>query len=165
MSVVQHQNLRPEKRSDHETSGVRFYGLKFNHLGLAVRDPEPAKRFLSCIGYQVGSAVCDPLQQVNLILCHSVYSPDIEIVYPSGTAGPLDNLFRTGREGLYHTCYNSADVGLSLKLMREDGLAVVCVKQKTPAVLFRGDMVSFYHVVGFGLIEIRELGKTEKLER
>ena len=164
MSVVQHQNLRLGKRDDHETFEVGCYGLKFDHLGLAVRDPEPAKRFLSCIGYQVGSAVCDPLQQVNLILCHSVYSPDIEIVYPSGTAGPLDNLFRTGREGIYHTCYNSANVGLSLKLMREDGLTVVCVKQNKPAILFRGDMVSFYHVVGFGLIEIREMRQTEKVE-
>jgi hypothetical protein len=164
MSVVQHQNLRPEKRNDHETFGVGCYGLKFDHLGLAVRDPEPAKKFLSNIGYQVGSAVCDPLQQVNLTLCRSENSPDIEIVYPSGTAGPLDNLFRTGREGIYHACYNTANADLALKLMREDGLTVVCVKQKKPAVLFRGDMVSFYHVVGFGLIEVREMGQTEKVE-
>ena len=143
-------------------SEMNHYRMEFDHLGLAVRDPEPAKRFLSRLGYRVGGIVCDPLQRVNLVLCRSTGHPDIEIVYPSGDKGPIDNLFRTGREGLYHLCYRSLDADLSVRLMREDALTVVCVLPRKAAVLFDGDLVSFYQVVGLGLIEIREHGVLEQ---
>jgi methylmalonyl-CoA/ethylmalonyl-CoA epimerase len=45
------------------------YALQFHHLGLAVRAPERALRFLRGLGYVTGPACYDPLQRVNLLLC------------------------------------------------------------------------------------------------
>jgi hypothetical protein len=41
-------------------------GLLFHHLGLAVKTPEIAERFLAGLGYSVEPRIYDPLQNVWL---------------------------------------------------------------------------------------------------
>ena len=135
------------------------YGLVFHHLGLAVQAPEAAAAFLAGLGYAIGQRISDSSQRAGLIMCTHPGMPDVEIVFPDGGKGPLDGILKRSGEGLYHTCYISRDVGTSIELMRKDGCRIVCVSPAQPAVLFAGRKVSFYHVAGFGLMEILESGE------
>jgi hypothetical protein len=133
-------------------------GLDFHHLGLAVRRPDDATRFLGGLGYEIGEPVFDPLQHINLIMCrHNGAMPDVEIVYPAATKSPVDALVNLRPDGVvYHLCYVTADVAASLRRMEQTGLRAICVLPPTPAVLFGGRRVSFYNIVGMGLCEIIE---------
>lgn len=135
---------------------MNSFGLTFHHLGLAVRDPAMAKTFALGLGYTVSDAVLDPLQNVHLRMCEAPGMPSIEIISPTGTPGPLDPILKDVPAMLYHTCYESSDIAASLDAIRAVGLRAIPVSQGRPAVLFGGAPVSFYNVMGVGLIEIIE---------
>ena len=141
--------------------GEKDFGLRFHHLGVAVRKPTDTVQFMRFLGYEVGDAVYDPRQGVNLIMCrHAGPVPDVEIVYPDAARGksPVDAFLRMRPDGLvYHVCYVTADLAGSLAALETAGLRVVCVAPPAPAVLFEGRRVSFYNIVGIGLCEILEL--------
>jgi catechol 2,3-dioxygenase-like lactoylglutathione lyase family enzyme len=133
-------------------------GLRFHHLGLAVRRPRDALRFLSGLGYAVNEWVYDPEQNVNLIFCkHTESMPDVEIIYPGVGKSPVDGLVTQRPDGIvYHMCYVTADLAATLDWMEANGVRAICKASPTPAVLFGGRLVSFYDIVGMGLCEIIE---------
>jgi methylmalonyl-CoA/ethylmalonyl-CoA epimerase len=132
------------------------FGLEFHHLGLAVRRPDDAVRFLDGLGYEIGEPIFDPEQNINAILCrHGGAMPDVEIIYPSKTKSPVEAFISLNRNGIvYHICYLAADLSSTLAAMEQNGVRAVCVAPPTPAVLFGGRPVSFYNIVGMGLCEI-----------
>jgi len=133
-------------------------GLEFHHLGLAVRQPQDGITFLKSLGYAIGERVVDPEQNVQLIMCTHAAMPAVEIVAPTGTPGPVDaQVARHSNGVVYHMCYTTRDLAVSLQKMTEAGLRPWCVAPPKPAVLFDGLRVSFYNILGVGLIEIIEL--------
>jgi catechol 2,3-dioxygenase-like lactoylglutathione lyase family enzyme len=131
------------------------FGLTFHHLGLAVRNPATARSFLEGLGYRLGPTVFDPEQNVNLIMCEHPKEPWIEIIYPAAGEGPLAGLIEQHANGIvYHACYVSENLRQSLASLKDAKLQPVCIWPPRPAVLFGGAMVSFYNVLGMGLIEI-----------
>lgn len=132
------------------------YGLVFHHLGLAVRTPETALLFLSKLGYRECASFFDANQNVNLIMCSHDVMPDVEIIYPSESAGPLDNILSNRNELIYHLCYTTKNLTASLKSMKDDGLRIFTVSEPRNAILFGDKNVSFHMIKGFGLIEILE---------
>jgi Glyoxalase/Bleomycin resistance protein/Dioxygenase superfamily len=134
------------------------FGLRFHHLGLAVRRPGDATRFLDGLGYQISNPVFDPEQNVNLILCrHTDAMPAVEIVYPGTAKSPIDAVVNLRPDGIiYHACYVTDDLSATLRSMEQHGVRAVCAVPPTPAVLFGGCPVSFYNIVGMGLCEIIE---------
>jgi hypothetical protein len=132
------------------------WGLVFHHLGLAVKDPLAATHFLTGLGYEIGPTILDPLQNVHLAMGVHDEMPDVEIISPAGSEGPLDKLLSTHKDGLvYHMCYICADLDRSLDALEGDeGLTVHSIAPPTEAILFGGKRVSFYLVEGVGLIEI-----------
>jgi len=132
------------------------YGLKFHHLGLAVKQVENAVRMLKGLGYKIGPIVKDDLQNVNLALCTQPEAPTIEIISGTETPGPLAAILNLHTSLIYHICYKSQNVEKSLTAMRNDQNTVRVISPPQPAVLFGGRLVSFYQVRGFGMIEILE---------
>lgn len=132
------------------------FGLEFDHLGLAVRKPGYALKFLSASGYSATEPVYDTEQNVNLIMCSSQVMPDVEIIYPGKGVGPVDNILSKVDASMYHLCYRAEDPEASIDRMSEQGLRVFCVVPPKPAILFSGRNVSFYNVAGFGIIELIE---------
>lgn len=135
---------------------MKNWGLKFDHLGIAVSKPENAKRFLEGLGYRIGNPIFDSLQKVNLSWCESEKMPSVELIYSAGVSGPIDNILKNRKEMIYHICYRSKDVLRSIDLMRKGGNRVMCISPSKPAILFANNPVSFYFIDGFGLIEIIE---------
>ena len=134
------------------------YGLEFHHLGLAVKEPESAIRFLSGLGYEIGPTFRDELQNVNLMLGTGSDMPAVEIIYPTETPGPLVTILKARTSMIYHICYASRNRDESLRLLEADQNRISLLSPPQPAVLFGGRKVSFYVLVGFGVIEILEPG-------
>ena len=132
------------------------FGLRFHHLGLAVREPAKATNFLVALGYRIGERVFDPHQNVNLIMCDHDAMPAVEIICPGDTPGPVDKLTDKHRDGLvYHMCFETDSLASTLAAIKEkSAFWMVCAQPPKPAVLFGGKPVSFYVVSGVGLIEI-----------
>ena len=132
--------------------------LKFHHFGLAVRRPDEARKFAALLGYQAGESVFDPSQNVHLQLCPHATEPAVEIIWPGDTTGPVDKLAQRHPAGIiYHVCYETDNLAAALAQFAEAEINVVCISPPTPAPLFGGRPVSFYNVVGIGLIEVLEL--------
>ena len=131
--------------------------LAFHHFGLAVRRPEEAATFLAMLGYRLGEPHFDPNQNCHLILGTHDTQPAVEIIYPGRDEGPIDKWVERHATGIiYHLCYATKNLEATLAQWEASGLRVVCVSPPKPAVLFEGRMVSFYNVVGMGLVEILE---------
>jgi methylmalonyl-CoA/ethylmalonyl-CoA epimerase len=83
--------------------------------------------------------------------------PAVEIIYEGTEAGPIDKLMQRHAQGIvYHVCYVTENLRESLDGLEAAGLRAVCVSPPKPALLFEGRKVSFYNIVGIGLIEILE---------
>ena len=130
------------------------FGLRFHHVGMAVRRPDDAFRYLAALGYTRDNQVFDPLQTVSLALFSHKEMPAIEVIWPADGPSPIDNLLRQRSGILYHLCYVTESAPASLAAMEAAGLRVMLAVESKPAILFRGRPVSFHHVHGVGLIEL-----------
>jgi hypothetical protein len=133
-----------------------LYGLRFHHFGLAVRSTLAAVPVLQGLGYKLGEQLHDPLQNVMLTWCEHAHMPAIELVSPTDTPGPVDNILAAQPEMIYHLCFSADNIAASVAAISADGIRVLPVVPPKPAVLFGDKLVGFYHVRGFGLIEIIE---------
>jgi glyoxalase/bleomycin resistance protein/dioxygenase superfamily protein len=97
------------------------YGLTFHHLGLAVQKPDTAQIFLANLGYQIGTMMLDPIQNVRLGLCDHPAMPSVEIICPAAGKGPLDRYLAQHRDGLvYHMCFAAKDLPASIAALKAD---------------------------------------------
>jgi methylmalonyl-CoA/ethylmalonyl-CoA epimerase len=133
-------------------------GLRFHHFGLAVPSSDDAFRFLKALGYRLGLIVFDPLQAVNLAMCTHHGMPDVEVVWPSDIASPIDGLLRRNGPMIYHLCFVAASPTAAVAALEQEGFNVTVISEAKPAVLFGGRDVSFYSVDGIGVIELIDGG-------
>ena len=131
--------------------------LKFHHFGLAVRRRQEGERFLLALGYQIGETVFDSFQNVRLAMCHHHSQPAVELISPGEGPGPIDTLLQRNAGGIvYHVCYETTNLTTALASLTEVGIKVICISPPQPAPLFHGLNVSFYNIIGLGLVEILE---------
>jgi methylmalonyl-CoA/ethylmalonyl-CoA epimerase len=135
---------------------IAVEGFKFHHFGLAVKRDKAACRFLESLGYTLGEKIYDPEQDVNLRLCVADKQPAVELVTPGNGEGPLTPILKRQSEAIYHICYEVSEAGTSIDALNAAGHRVIQVVEPKPAILFEGRLVSFYQVLGFGLIELLE---------
>lgn len=133
-------------------------GLNFDHLGLAVQNPEDAMRFLVAQEYRQLKRVFDELQNVNLIYMEHNILPNIELIYSSNNNKqcPLVNLLKNSSSSMYHLCYRVENVLEFLSKLKKQNIRYISVSASKKAVLFDDKTVSFYNISGFGLIELIE---------
>ncbi len=126
-------------------------------MGLALRKEGEALKFLNGLGYTPSEKIYDPEQKVNLRICEQKNFPAIELVTAQdGEDGPLTGILKKHTELIYHTCFETQDLDKTLEAMESDGLRILPVSPAKPAILFGGRKVSFYTIVGYGLIEVLE---------
>lgn len=131
-------------------------GLRFNHLGLALANERDALVMLENLGYTIGEKIFDPLQNVSVRLSTSAQHPAVETITPGEGKSPIDGIISKFGEMIYHTCYETDDLSKTLQTLEGLSLRVMTVSERKPAVLFGGRHVSFYRVMGWGIIELLE---------
>ena len=132
------------------------YKLEFQHFGMAVRENQLAIKFLTGLGYRIGSEIEDSLQDVFVLEATHENMPTIEIVWPRSSDGPLESILSKGNGLIYHSCFRTINAKESISLLEQDGFQVRPIVQPTKAPLFNNQKVSFYYVSGYGLIELLE---------
>ena len=133
--------------------------ISFHHFGLAVKSFENALIFYKTLNYKCSKPIIDELQKVELILCRSSNSPDVELIKPLNDNSPISNILKNNNEMIYHTCYEVKTAKINISEIFPNNRAI-CVSKPKPAILFDGRLVSFYYLKGVGLIEI--LQKAER---
>ncbi len=131
-----------------------FRSLAFHHFAIATDDAKRSSDYLAALGYERGASAYDPLQNVNLEMWHHGTMPDVELVWPSGTTGPVNTMIKKKGVGIYHTCYEVDDLAATVEALQAQNLNILEVVEARPAVLFGGRPVAFYLVEGIGLIEL-----------
>lgn len=132
------------------------FGLTFHHLGLAVPKSETARTFLSKLGYRIGPAIFDPIQNVNLAMGEHATMPSVEIIWPGEGKGPLDRYLKEHRHGLvYHMAFAAKDLAASMAALKADPeVRAIFWAEPQEAVLFQGRKIVFCIINGVGLIEL-----------
>lgn len=131
--------------------------FKFHHIGLGLKKEDQALKFLSAQGYAASDKIYDPEQDVNLRILTCEGRPTIEFVMPGQNPdGPLKAILKHHNELMYHTCYEVDDLEAALKSLEDQGFRAFPVAPRKPAILFGGRHVSFYNIIGFGIIELLE---------
>ena len=130
--------------------------LRFHHMGMAVRQSEKARASLLSLGYRIGEAVHDSGQKAQVQMCHSAKFPDIELIYSESQDSPIHGLTKLQDEIMYHVCFETPSIDAAVAQWRASGTRVFRVKPEMPAPLFDNRLVAFYHVAGFGLVELLE---------
>ena len=135
---------------------VNLFKLKFHHYGLAVLNDKAALVFLNGLGYDAGENIYDPEQDVYVRLCTNADMPAVEIITKGKLKGPLNSILKRSSEMIYHVCYETENLEETLKQIEEKKLRILPVLERKKAILFNERMISFYYIVGYGLIELLE---------
>ena len=67
---------------------MEHFGLRFHHLGLAVKHEDRAIAFLAGMGYTIGERLLDPEQNVHLRMCRAADAPDF-VLAAGGTIASM----------------------------------------------------------------------------
>ncbi|MFD6889356.1 amino acid adenylation domain-containing protein [Streptomyces sp. NPDC059957] len=128
----------------------------FDHIGVAVADPQTPADTLAALGYTPGETVHDPAQRSHLRMLTHPARPSVELVAPVDATSPSHAILERFGERPYHLCYRVPSLDETLAAWRAAGISFDPVGEPAPAVLFGGRRVQFLSVAGVGLIELLE---------
>ena len=131
--------------------------MRFHHVGYAVSSIEDYLRgFMAPLfsPSQVTDPVVDPVQQVRVCFVEMQGGTVIELVEPLGENSPVARLIGSRRGGLYHLCYEVADLDAEIPRFR----AKKCMPlgKPVPASAFGGRRIVFLMTPQHDLIELLE---------
>ncbi len=129
--------------------------LTFHHIGVAVKDFKKSLDFYTLLGYKptTQKEIRDELQMVDLYLLTHHSQPTVELVKPYCDESPVNNYLKHNDNQMYHYCYE-VDSFEEVEKELKKSFRVFNVSKPKPAILFDNRLVSFYYVVGVGLIEL-----------
>ncbi|HDL01309.1 MAG TPA: lactoylglutathione lyase [candidate division Zixibacteria bacterium] len=116
--------------------------MKFDHLGIAVKNLRSASRFYSdSLGWKESSKIVfDPTQQVNVLFMTDKNGSVFELLEPNGENSPVSR-FLEKRVSLYHLCYNVENLKENLNDLTQKGFYLI--SGPDPAVAFDNRQIAF----------------------
>lgn len=116
--------------------------MKFNHIGVAVRDINKSiKHYSESMGWVKSSdIVYDSIQRVKI--CFMIDNSNVyyELIEPAGSNSPVTNVLK--RKGsIYHTCYEVNDVERSVKELSANGF--IQISDIEEAIAFNNRKIVF----------------------
>jgi len=131
--------------------------LSLHHVGIAVRDMGDAlKVYEGVLGYRrTNPAVHDAIQDVYVCFLAPAVTGGclLELVAPASDQSPIQRTLANG-EGVYHLCYEVADLGRALAALRASGFLII--GRPVPAVAFGGRPIAWLYSPSRQLIELVE---------
>ncbi len=119
-------------------------GLRLHHLGVAATSLDEGTALYRALGYRAVSPVVeDPHQGVRVQFWQLGTEVLVEVVAPGGPGSPVDGFLGKTGGGVYHLCYECADLERTLDWIRShQGLTV---RPPLPAAALEGRRVAFVY--------------------
>jgi len=113
---------------------------KIDHIGIAVFDLEPAKRFYEeSLGLAVEHE--ETLGEMKIAFV-PVGGVNIELIQPTSKEGVIARFIAKRGEGIHHIAYEVDDVGATLERLKAQGVKLL---DETPRAGAHGKQVAFLH--------------------
>lgn len=131
---------------------------KIDHIGIAVRSIEAARRFYE----EILELPCDRVEEVPSqkvrIAFFKAGEVSIELLEPTAADSPIAKFIETKGEGIHHIAYEVDRIQEQLDQSRERGCRLI---NETPILGARGKQVAFLHPKSsFGVLtELTEKGE------
>jgi methylmalonyl-CoA/ethylmalonyl-CoA epimerase len=119
-------------------------GLRFDHLGLVVKDMAEGREFLqSTIGIDRWTEVFeDPVIGVYVQFGRTEEGPCYELIAPLGDQSPVTNAMKSGKNILNHVAYLVSNLEAEGEKLRDKGCGAT--SEPKPAVAYGGARVQFW---------------------
>ena len=114
--------------------------LKIDHLGIAVKDMNDAKRAYESLGFKIDAEHDVPSEKVKTAFI-TVGESHLELLEPTDPASPIAK-FLEKRSGLHHICVLVDDIEKTMAEMKAGGAQLL---DDTPRVGAGGCRVAFIH--------------------
>jgi methylmalonyl-CoA/ethylmalonyl-CoA epimerase len=130
---------------------------RFHHIGYAVAD---IQRHLDehmiplYAPLHISETVADPIQKVRVCFVTMHGGSLIELVEPLGNDSPVRRFIGSPRGGLYHLCYEVADMESAIAQFRARGC--LPLGRPVPAAAFDGRRIIFLMTPQRDLVELLE---------
>ena len=130
--------------------------MRLHHVAYVTRNVEKkAAELTHLLGFQsAGSVVIDPVQGVRIQFMKMGDDGLLELLEPYGEKSPVQRHLDKGG-GLYHLCFEVADLEGTLQRLRDTGEAIV-VREPVPAPAIDNRRVAFVVTASRDLIEFVE---------
>ncbi|MFI5300502.1 MAG: VOC family protein [Polyangiales bacterium] len=126
----------------------------FHHVGLIVRELEPALDWWMTLGYLASEIFDDPIQRARIVLLTRPREPMIELVCPNDAESPSFSWIKRVKAGPFHTCFEVPTLEPALASLDDAGFSIVM--EPVPAIAFGGRRVCFTWSRASGLLELVE---------
>ncbi len=114
---------------------------KVNHIGIAVRSIEEAKRFYEVMGLQVEGYEVVEEQKVKVAFV-PVGETRIELLEPTSEDSPVAKFIAKRGEGIHHIAFEVDDIEKALEVLKESGVRLIDEKPRRGA---HGTRIAFLH--------------------
>ena len=131
---------------------------KIDHIGIAVKSLEEAKKFYeNAFGLNPSPVESVPLQMVNLIF-FQVGDARIELLEGTSHESPISKFINKKGEGIHHICYEVDNLRKTLSELQSSGIELIDKEPRTGA---HGKLIAFLNPKSTGgiLIELTEKDK------
>lgn len=127
---------------------------KLDHIGIAVRSLDAAKKIYEDLGLEVGHVETVDTQKVRTAFL-SVGDANLELLEPSDPGSTIAKFIEKRGEGIHHICLRVDDIDAELARLKERGYRLI---NEAPVPGAHGCRVAFLHpAAGNGvLIELSE---------
>ncbi len=114
---------------------------KVNHIGIAVRSIEEAKRFYEVMGLQVEGYEVVEEQKVKVAFV-PVGETRIELLEPTSEDSPVAKFIAKRGEGIHHIAFEVDDIEKALEVLKENGVRLIDEEPRRGA---HGTRIAFLH--------------------
>ena len=128
-------------------------GMKFHHIGMAVKSIDATAAIYEDGGYRMSDIVFDPIQNVDICWMTKEDAPIVELLAPVNDESPVNKTLEKVGVSPYHCCY-VVNIEAAVKELRAQ--KYVMVSKPAEAVAFCGSRVCFLFNKNVGLIELVE---------
>jgi len=129
-------------------------GLRIHHYGLATDNLERSMSTLGSLGYEFGEITLDPVQKVRVVFASRPREAMIELICDVDERGPTHHIVSKKGNGLYHVCYEVANLEETMMKLREKHFLLI--HAPVPAVACDGKRIAWMYNRYIGLIELLE---------
>lgn len=114
--------LRLDDRSPVGALPLQTLGMRFHHVGVAVRSIEKAlDYYVGLFGFeQIAPPVDVPSEHVRVCFVRADPGVMIELVEGVGEQSPVERLLERTGAGTYHICYQVDDLDAAIRILRRN---------------------------------------------